>query len=109
MSGWYRFGDPGEDTIAHLNTGRKGSSDPCGAPRFEKDAPNLPFGDRCGRMSVALCDHPHCDLPICRLHRTKHPTKPNTDFCPKHSGDANNPPRAETSVRRETETGERKK
>jgi hypothetical protein len=35
-------------------------------------------------MSVALCDAPGCDVPICEFHQTKHPTKSNTDYCPKH-------------------------
>jgi hypothetical protein len=24
---------------------------------------------------------------MCEHHRTKHPTKPDTDFCPKHLGE----------------------
>lgn len=84
MSGFYRFGDPGSDTVAHINTGRKASGDKCRFPRFEKDDPQL--GNLCGRMSVALCDVPGCDRPMCKLHRTKHPTKANTDFCPDHAG-----------------------
>lgn len=81
MSGFYRFGDPGEDSVAHLNTGRK-HYEKCAMPRFEKDNPAL--GEGCGRMSVALCDAPGCDKPICRLHRTEHPMKANTDYCPEH-------------------------
>ena len=83
MSGWYRYGDPGADTIAHINTGRRSSGQRCASRRFEKDNPKL--GEICGRMSVALCDFPGCDQPMCELHRTKHATKPNTDFCPEHS------------------------
>lgn len=55
-------------------------------PRFEKDNPKL--GDTCGRMSVALCDHLGCDKPMCELHRTKHASKANTDFCSEHKADA---------------------
>lgn len=86
MSGWYRYGDPGEDTVAHINTGRKSSGERCVSPCFPKD--NHKLGYMCGRMSVALCDHPKCDEPMCALHRTKHDTKENTDFCPKHAEDA---------------------
>jgi hypothetical protein len=82
MSGFYRFGDPGEDTVAHINTGRRASGEKCRMPKFEKDDPQ--FGDLCGRMSVALCDAPGCDVPICKLHRTRHAKKSNTDFCPDH-------------------------
>lgn len=87
MSGFYRWGDPGEDTIAHINTGRKSSGAKCVMPRFDKDDPRL--GDLCGRMSVALCDALRCDKPMCKLHRTKHATKPNTDYCSDHKGLAN--------------------
>ncbi len=83
MSGWFRIGDPGNDTIAHINTGGKRSEKRCVSPRFEKDDRKL--GSICGRMSVALCDSPGCDKPMCELHRTKHATKPNTDFCPEHA------------------------
>ena len=83
MSGWYRYGDPGEDTIAHINTGRKPSGERCAMPRFGKDNPQ--WGDGCGRRSIALCDATGCDKPICELHRAKHPTKPNTDFCTQHA------------------------
>lgn len=82
MSGFYRLGDPGEDTVAHINTGRRPSGARCMMPRFEKDNPQ--FGDLCGRQSVALCDATRCDKPICKLHRTKHATKANTDFCLDH-------------------------
>ncbi len=83
MSGFYRMGAPGEDAMVHLNTGRKSSGEKCASPRFEKD--NSSFGAICGRMSVALCDAPRCDKPMCELHRTKHATKPNVDFCPEHA------------------------
>jgi hypothetical protein len=82
MSGTYRFGAPGEDTVMHINTGRKSSGQRCAMPRLEKDNPS--FGAICGRMSIALCDAPKCDKPICELHRTKHVEKANTDFCSDH-------------------------
>jgi hypothetical protein len=50
--------------------------------RFPEDNPQ--WGAACGRMSVALCDTPGCDKPICEKHRTKHATKANTDFCVDH-------------------------
>lgn len=87
MSGFYRFGDPGEDIIAHINTGRKSSGEKCRMPRFPQDDPKL--GDICGRISVALCDAPGCDAPICKLHCTRHASKPNTDFCSDHKELAN--------------------
>jgi hypothetical protein len=83
MSGWYRYGAPGEDTIVHINTGSRSSGQRCASPRFAKDDPKI--GRICGRMSVALCDWPGCDKPMCELHCTKHATKPNTDFCPEHT------------------------
>lgn len=83
MSGFYRMGKPGEDSIYHINTGRRSSGERCASPRFEKDNPQWEI---CGRMSVALCDFPRCDKPMCDLHRTKHSTKANTDFCPEHVG-----------------------
>jgi hypothetical protein len=82
VSGFYRWGEPGADTIAHINTGRKSSGAKCAMPRFEKD--NAELGPMCGRMSVALCDAPGCDKPMCSLHRTRHATKPNTDYCSEH-------------------------
>lgn len=96
MSGFYRYGSPGEDTTVHINTGRKSSGEKCAMPRFELDNPKL--GSICGRMSVALCDGPAdnysrpsaitCDKPICELHRVRHATKPNTDFCLDHKSEA---------------------
>ena len=86
MSGWYRYGNPGEDIIVHINTGRKSSGANCASPRFENDDPKL--GRICGRMSVALCDYPRCDAPMCELHRTKHSTIADTDFCPEHKSAA---------------------
>lgn len=82
MSGWFRYGNPGEDTLVHVNTGARGGARQCEAPRFENDNPKI--GSRCKRMSVALCDAPKCDAPICELHRTKHDSKPNADYCPDH-------------------------
>lgn len=55
-------------------------------PHFEKDNPQ--WGHLCGRMSVALCDSKGCDIPICELHRVKHSTKANTDFCLDHAEEA---------------------
>lgn len=83
MSGFYRIGKAGEDTVAHINTGRRSSGERCASQCHEKDDPT--FGPLCGRMSVALCDSPGCDKPMCELHRTKHATKANTDFCPAHT------------------------
>ena len=82
MSGFYRIGDPGSDTVAHINTGRKSSGAKCVMDRFPLD--NSQWGPPCGRMSVALCDAPMCDKPICAMHRTRHATKANTDFCVEH-------------------------
>jgi len=95
MSGFYRVGEPGEDAIVHLNTGRRSSGPRCVMPRFPEDNPS--YGEICGRLTVALCDHrvspPNaapvtCDAAICELHRVKHLTEPNTDFCPDHKPDA---------------------
>ena len=84
MSGFYRIGEPGQDMYAHINTGRRPSGKRCASPRFEKDDPKWEI---CGRPSSALCDFPGCDKPMCDDHRTKHPTKVNTDFCPLHAGE----------------------
>ena len=84
---FYRFGDPGADTWIHLKLGRKArgpGNGNCQAPKFPKDNPAI--GESCARISVALCDAPGCDIPICELHRTKHPSKPDTDYCPDHKG-----------------------
>lgn len=86
MSGFYRWGEPGSDTMAHINTGRRSSGARCRMPRLEKDDPQL--GSLCGRMSVALCDSKGCDIPICKLHLVKHPTRANTDFCLNHANEA---------------------
>ncbi len=82
MSGFYRLGAPGSDMVAHINTGRRSSGERCRMPRFELDDPK--HGHMCGRMSIALCDAQNCDVPICELHRVKHSTKANTDFCTDH-------------------------
>jgi hypothetical protein len=87
VSGFYRYGAPGKDTYVHLNTGRKASGAPCVMDRFRED--NQRLGSTCARMSIALCDAPGCDRPICELHRTKHQTKANTDFCLFHKEMAN--------------------
>lgn len=83
MSGWYRYGKPGEDTVVHLNTGRRSSGAKCCMGALPGD--DLSLGHMCGRMSVALCDAPRCDKPICELHRVRHESKPNTDFCSEHA------------------------
>lgn len=89
MSGWYRYGDPGEDTVAHINTGVGRSSEKCAMPKFDKDDPQP--GPKCARLSIALCDAPGCDKPICALHRTMHDWKDNTDYCPDHKEMAHEP------------------
>lgn len=83
---FYRFGAPGEDSWVHLRIAGRSRPQQCAMPCFPKD--DHAIGLKCGRMSEALCDHPGCDKPICELHRTKHPTKKNTDFCPDHKADA---------------------
>lgn len=93
---FYRYGDPGQDGVAHFNFGRKPGPASCRCARDPKDDPRR--GDNCGRMSVALCDAPGrptyqgpgatattCSRPVCELHRVKHRSKPNTDFCPEHA------------------------
>ena len=60
--------------MAHICRGRKAGSSPCAMRRFPED--NAEYGEGCGRMSVALCDAPGCDKPVCELHRTRHTTKP---------------------------------
>ena len=86
MSGFYRIGNPGEDTMTHINTGIRSSGPCCIMDRFPED--NSQWGPACGRMSVALCDAPGCDKPICSLHRHRHATTYNTDLCtrPRISG-----------------------
>lgn len=81
MSGFYRLGKPGEDSYVHLNTGRKSSGAACVSPRFKIDDPQW---ELCRRPSVALCDQPGCDAPMCELHRAKHQSRANTDYCPLH-------------------------
>lgn len=87
--GIYRSPDGGG--WMHVNFGRKAGPAPCVAPRLPDDEPKL--GDRCGRLSVALCDHPAgedlagkpvtCDAPMCEHHRTA--VGPNLDHCPRHA------------------------
>lgn len=91
---WYRIGDPGQDTVAHINFGgrQKRAANQCRAPHDPKDNPK--WGKLCGRMSTKLCDGhlsdgTPCDLPICDLHSTPHPTKKDTDYCPTHKEQAN--------------------
>jgi len=54
----------------------------CVSPDFDHP------GERCGRISVALCDEPlrhsagTCSAPICERHRTK--IGPDRDLCPRH-------------------------
>lgn len=79
------FGD-GKPSIVHINTGRRRAAAPCVA--FDEE-----LQDRCGRMSVALCDHPAgktlggkvmtCDAPMCEKHQT--PVGRNRDYCPRHA------------------------
>lgn len=82
MSGFYRFGKPGEDCVVHVKTARSCSAERCASPRFPDDSPK--GGSRCNRMAVALCDATGCDAPMCDLHRTADQLRPNTDFCPEH-------------------------
>jgi hypothetical protein len=77
---WLRVGPPGSDTVAILCG--KNVTQGCLMPRLPEDTAGN--ASRCYRMTVALCDAPGCDKPICERHRTKHRTKPNTDFCPEH-------------------------
>ena len=83
---FYRIGEPGADTWAHLNFGRRSGPQQCASPAFPNDDHSI--GPKCARASVALCDHPGCDAPMCELHRIMHPKKANTDFCPDHRADA---------------------
>lgn len=76
----------GRTATAHFNFGRKRGPAPCVAHDDE-------LGERCARMSVALCDAPAgetlggtpltCDAPICEKHRTR--VGPNLDHCPRHA------------------------
>lgn len=82
--------DDGRGTM-HVNFGRKTGPLPCVGPLRLGDDPAI--GTRCGRLSVALCDHPAgedlggkaltCDAPMCEHHRTK--VGPNLDHCPRHA------------------------
>lgn len=89
----------GQTIVAHFNFGgrQRGAPKQCVAPRFETDSPTQ--GERCGRMSVALCDYPvgqdldgthmTCDAPMCDKHRTV--VGRNKDHCPRHSTQARLP------------------
>lgn len=79
---FYRYGVPGSDHMAHLNFGRKAGPKACQEARFPEDDHRV--GPMCSRPSTALCDAPGCDKPICELHRTRHATNANTDFCSEH-------------------------
>jgi hypothetical protein len=86
---FYRTED-GQGTI-HLNFGHRGGPSQCAGPRLAGD--NAALGERCGRISVALCDHPAgqdlsgkpltCDMPMCEQHRTR--VGENLDHCPRHA------------------------
>jgi hypothetical protein len=83
---WYRMGEPGKDSVAHLCR-MKNPVASCKCPRFPED--DAQYGDLCGRMSTALCDAPlgarrTCDIPMCEAHRTPSTTKKNTDYCSQH-------------------------
>jgi hypothetical protein len=76
----------GTTAFAHVNFGRRAGPLPCVAFDEELKA-------KCGRMSVALCDHPSgrtlggkeltCDAPMCERHRTK--VGRGVDHCPRHA------------------------
>lgn len=78
-------------TVVHINFGRKRGPVPCVAPRLEGDDPKV--GERCGRITVALCDFHAghdlagkpltCDAPMCERHRLK--VGANLDHCPRHA------------------------
>lgn len=82
---FYRMDFDGKPAIVHINLGRRAAPAPCVAR--DED-----LGERCSRMSVALCDHPAgtdvtgkpltCDAPICEKHRTR--VGVNRDHCPRH-------------------------
>ena len=94
---WYRSADGG--TTFHVNFGRgraaaKNTPAPCVGPMLATDNPTI--GQRCGRISVALCDFVvgrrvelgdpagdrTCDAPVCDHHRTK--MGPDLDHCWRH-------------------------
>ncbi len=79
---FYRCGNPGEDSWAHINFGRRSGPAKCVMPKLDRD--NGAVSLYCNRMSVALCDAPACDKPVCEHHRTRHATKSNVDLCPEH-------------------------
>lgn len=86
---FYRMGDPGQDETVHINYGGNQRRAPgkCLCNKFPEDRPA--HGYVCGRPATLLCDGPGCDLPICQDHATRHPTRGNTDYCPKCSHMAN--------------------
>ena len=47
----------------------------------------------CDKAHTSLCDFPigrkTCDMKLCDIHRIKQ-AKPDTDFCPRHSVEAEN-------------------
>lgn len=89
---FYRMDFDGKPAIVHMNFGRRAGPAPCVARDEE-------LGERCCRMSVALCDAPAgetlggkpltCDAPCCEKHRTR--VGPNLDHCPRHARQAKLP------------------
>lgn len=83
---FYRMDFDGKPAWVHMNFGRRACPAPCVARDEE-------LQERCGRMSVALCDHPvghtlggnplTCDAPMCDKHRAS--VGPNRDHCPRHN------------------------
>lgn len=70
--------------MVHLKlSGRAKSTKPCVAT-IEIDGKAC----RCMGISTALCDWTveggTCDAPLCEQHAHAHPTKANTDYCPRH-------------------------
>lgn len=84
--GFYRFDGPDGSYWVHMRGGRL----PAACVARDPDKPT----ERCGRMSVALCDAPAgetlggkpltCNAPICERHRTS--VGKNLDHCPRHVG-----------------------
>jgi hypothetical protein len=75
---WYRTPD-GQGVMHLCIRGRGGSPQACQAEALPGDKQ---LGTKCGRMSVALCDGRHCDIPICEHHRVV--GGKNVDYCPRH-------------------------
>lgn len=84
--GFYRFDkDDGTSWWAHVRLGKKPEPVACVFRDFTTP------DERCGRMSVALCDGPAgstlggavltCDAPMCEKHRTS--IGPDRDLCPR--------------------------